>query len=213
MQPPSYGAPLRRVGYRIPDAWSTARVTPARLSTACIWASARASWRRGPASSCKIAARCSASIRAIPTRWRPANARITRSSPAWRCKDGALWASFGVMGGFMQPQGHFQVISAMIDDDLNPQEALDRPRFCLMDGDGGQRAGAGRRHSGGVPWRGWRRWATRCARSSGAGRGLFGSGQIIRRDAETRRAASAAAIRAKMAPAWDFKALTPPASL
>ena len=51
--------------------------------------------------------------------------------PGMALKDGQLWASFGVMGGFMQPQGHFQVISAMVDDDLNPQEALDRPRFCL----------------------------------------------------------------------------------
>jgi gamma-glutamyltranspeptidase/glutathione hydrolase len=55
--------------------------------------------------------------------------------PAMALRDGALWASFGVMGGFMQPQGHFQVISAMIDDDLNPQEALDRPRFYLVEGD------------------------------------------------------------------------------
>jgi gamma-glutamyltranspeptidase/glutathione hydrolase len=38
------------------------------------------------------------------------------------------------MGGFMQPQGHFQVISSMVDDELNPQEALDRPRFCLLAG-------------------------------------------------------------------------------
>jgi gamma-glutamyltranspeptidase len=45
-----------------------------------------------------------------------------------------LWATFGVMGGFMQPQGHFQVISAMLDDDLNPQEALDRPRWYLEGG-------------------------------------------------------------------------------
>ena len=45
-------------------------------------------------------------------------------------QNGDLWASFGVMGGFMQPQGHFQMIVAMIDDDLNPQEALNR-RFGL----------------------------------------------------------------------------------
>ncbi len=48
--------------------------------------------------------------------------------------DGSLFASFGVMGGFMQPQGHMQVMLALADDGLDPQAALDRPRFYLMDG-------------------------------------------------------------------------------
>ncbi len=56
--------------------------------------------------------------------------------PAMATRDGALWASLGVMGGFMQPQGHFQVLVALIDDDLNPQEALNRPRWCLESGTG-----------------------------------------------------------------------------
>jgi gamma-glutamyltranspeptidase/glutathione hydrolase len=42
-----------------------------------------------------------------------------------------LYASFGVMGGFMQPQGHLQVVVAVVDDGLDPQAALDRPRFCI----------------------------------------------------------------------------------
>lgn len=36
---------------------------------------------------------------------------------------------FGVMGGFMQPQGHVQVISGMLDEHLNPQAVLDAPRW------------------------------------------------------------------------------------
>lgn len=41
---------------------------------------------------------------------------------------------FGVMGGFMQPQGHVQVIMNTVDFGLNPQAALDAPRWQWMEG-------------------------------------------------------------------------------
>jgi gamma-glutamyltranspeptidase/glutathione hydrolase len=39
------------------------------------------------------------------------------------------WAAFGVMGGYMQPQGHVQVISNVVDYGLPLQAALDYPRW------------------------------------------------------------------------------------
>ena len=49
--------------------------------------------------------------------------------PGFMMKNHNPVGPFGVMGGFMQPQGHLQVVSSMIDFGLNPQESLDRPRF------------------------------------------------------------------------------------
>ena len=41
---------------------------------------------------------------------------------------------FGVMGGFMQPQGHTQVVMRTVDQHLHPQAVLDAPRWRWEDG-------------------------------------------------------------------------------
>ncbi len=49
--------------------------------------------------------------------------------PGFLTKNGQAVGPFGVMGGFMQPQGQMQVIMNTLDYHLNPQAALDAPRW------------------------------------------------------------------------------------
>jgi len=49
--------------------------------------------------------------------------------PGFLTKDHTPIGPFGLMGGFMQPQGHLQIIMNTIDFHLNPQAALDKPRW------------------------------------------------------------------------------------
>ncbi|MDD4362595.1 MAG: gamma-glutamyltransferase family protein [Atribacterota bacterium] len=54
--------------------------------------------------------------------------------PGFLTKENLPIGPFGVMGGFMQPQGHVQIIMNMIDFKLNPQAALDAPRWQWSEG-------------------------------------------------------------------------------
>ncbi|MBZ0135743.1 MAG: gamma-glutamyltransferase family protein [Planctomycetes bacterium] len=56
--------------------------------------------------------------------------------PAMSTRNGELHACFGIMGGHMQPQAHFQVLTHLLNG-MNPQQALDMPRWQLM-GNGGK---------------------------------------------------------------------------
>jgi gamma-glutamyltranspeptidase/glutathione hydrolase len=99
-------------------------------------------------------------------------------------EDDTLFAVVGVMGGFMQPQGHVQVITALVDDGLDPQSALDRPRFCVQVQEPGGRVAV----EEGIPEPTLAALATMghpIERVSGMGRALFGRGQIILRDRES----------------------------
>ncbi len=95
--------------------------------------------------------------------------------------DGTLYGPFGVMGGFMQPQGHVQVVVNMIDDGLDPQAALDRPRFCLSEASPSSRV----QLEEGLPaatLQALSRMGHTVVPVSGDARSIFGRGQIIRRE-------------------------------
>ena len=54
--------------------------------------------------------------------------------PGFLTHEGEAVGPFGVMGAYMQPQGHVQVIMNMVDWLLNPQSALDAPRWQWIAG-------------------------------------------------------------------------------
>ncbi len=100
---------------------------------------------------------------------------------ATRESDGSLYASLGVMGGFMQPQGHVQVILALVLDGADPQAALDRPRVYLEEGAPDGRVAL----EEGIPIQVMARLAALghpVRPVSGYDRAIFGRGQIITRD-------------------------------
>ncbi len=96
----------------------------------------------------------------------------------------SLYASYGVMGGFMQPQGHVQVLSALADGGLDPQSALDLPRFCIDVDEAGGRVAI----EEGMPKEtmdALQKLGHPLYEVKGYERALFGRGQVILRDAET----------------------------
>jgi gamma-glutamyltranspeptidase/glutathione hydrolase len=98
--------------------------------------------------------------------------------------DGSLYGPFGVMGGFMQPQGHVQVVISLCDDAVSPQAALDRPRLCLEPVDGAVvvnlEEGIDAPTAAELAARGHRV----SANVGGPRRPLFGRGQIIRQTSD-----------------------------
>ena len=102
--------------------------------------------------------------------------------PAMATRDGEMWLSFGVMGGFMQPQGHLQVISNMVDFNLDSQQALDALRFrvFLESGTIGLEAGVDPDTVKDLQRRGHR-----VKIADGYERVGYGGGQIVSRDPET----------------------------
>jgi gamma-glutamyltranspeptidase len=99
-------------------------------------------------------------------------------------EDGSLYASYGVMGGFMQPQGHVQVLSALLDHGLDPQSALDLPRFCIDV----EESGGGVALEEGIPANvvlDLEKLGHPVYSVGDFDRSLFGRGQVVVRDVET----------------------------
>jgi gamma-glutamyltranspeptidase/glutathione hydrolase len=64
-----------------------------------------------------------------PNRLEPGKRPFHTLIPAVARFDADDWAALGVMGGYMQPQGHLQVLTNLLDRGLSPQAALDAPRW------------------------------------------------------------------------------------
>lgn len=54
--------------------------------------------------------------------------------PAFLTRDGEALGPIGVPGGHMQPQAHVQLVTNMVDYDLNPQASIDAPRWQWTEG-------------------------------------------------------------------------------
>jgi len=54
--------------------------------------------------------------------------------PAFLTRGGQAVGPFGVMGGYMQPQGHLQMVVNTVDYGMNPQTSLDAPRWQWLHG-------------------------------------------------------------------------------
>ncbi|KAJ2719894.1 hypothetical protein GGI07_004939 [Coemansia sp. Benny D115] len=93
-------------------------------------------------------------------------------------RDGELSMSYGIMGGFNQPQAHLQVLLNVVCFGMNPQQALDAPRICILIEDDGRVA-----IEEGVEQttlEGLRELGHSVYQVYGIGRSLFGRGQVIR---------------------------------
>jgi len=95
-----------------------------------------------------------------------------------------LYASISNMGGFMQPQGHMQLTVALASG-LDPQAAIDQPRFCITDGTHNGKAMVEEGVDGMIIMQLIEQGHDIVEDVKGYSRALFGKAQIIKRDRDT----------------------------
>jgi gamma-glutamyltranspeptidase/glutathione hydrolase len=68
-----------------------------------------------------------------PNRLAPHRRPYHTVMPAMIVRNDKPWACLGIVGGMMQPQGQLQIVCNLVDFNMNPQSALDAPRFRVTE--------------------------------------------------------------------------------
>lgn len=103
--------------------------------------------------------------------------------PGMATKNGNLYACFGIMGGFNQPQAQVQALTKLIDFNYDPQSALEALRFTIL---GGSASGSVALEDGirKTTIESLKKMGHNVTVIEGLGRSMFGNGQIIMKDLE-----------------------------
>ena len=118
-----------------------------------------------------------------PNALAPRSRTLHTLMPGMLLRDGRAEVALGAMGGDGQPQTMVQLVTGLVDDGLDPQAVVDRPRWVVStEGPGSPSGRSASSRTGGTPRTVtlWRRWATTSS-SSQPRTPATGWAQVIRR--------------------------------